>query len=86
MSKDINLFKPPSLDACRSCVKTRKKVKSHKDPVELNKSHLDIVSDVHRQFLKSYNDSKYFVSFLDDWDKSSNIILFNRKSDTLVAF
>ena len=67
ISKDINFFKPSSSDVCKSCVKTRKKSKSYKNPVQLNKASLDLVySDVHKQFSESYDDGKYFDSFLDD--------------------
>ena len=63
------------------------KVKSHKDPVQPSKAPLDLVySDVHGPFPKSYNGTKYFVSFLNDWDRSSDIILLNKKSNALAAF
>lgn len=87
MSKGIDLSKPPPSDACGPCAKTGMKVESHKDPVQPGKAPLDLVySDVHGPFPESYDGAKYFVSFLDDWDKSSDIILLGGKSDALAAF
>ena len=63
------------------------KVETHKDPIQHGKAPLDLIhSDVHGPFLESYYGAKYFVSFLDDWDKSLDIILLGGKCDALAAF
>ena len=63
------------------------KVETHKDPIQPGKAPLDLIhSDVHGPFSQSYDGAKYIVSFLDDWDKSSDIILLGGKFDVLAAF
>lgn len=63
------------------------KVETHRDPIQPGKAPLDLIhSDVHGPFPESYDGAKYFVSFLDDWGKSSDIILLGGKSDALAAF
>ena len=63
------------------------KVETHKHLIPPGKALLDLIHlDVHGSFPDSYDSDKYFVSFLDNWDKSSNIILLGGKSDALAAF
>ena len=87
MSKGIDLSKPPPADACPPFTRSGMKVETHKDPIQPGKAPLDLIySDVHGLFPYSYDRAKYFVSFLDDWDKSSDIIVLGGKSDALAAF
>ena len=87
MSKGIDLSKPPPSDACGPYAKTGMKVESYKNLVQPGKAPLDLVyNNVHGPFRESYNGAQYFVSFLDDWDKSSDIIFLGGKSDALAAF
>ncbi len=86
MSKGIDLSKPPPTDACPPCVKIGMKAETHKDPIEPGKALLDFIhSNVHGHLPQSYDGDKYFVSFLEDRDKSSDIILLGGKSDALAA-
>lgn len=87
MSKGIDLLKLPPADACITYAKIGMKVETHRDPIQPGKAPLNLIySDVHRSFPKSYDGAKYFVSFLDDWNKSCDIILLSKKSDALATF
>lgn len=87
IAKSIDLSKSSPSDTCGPYTKTEIKVESHKAAIQLGKALLDLVySNVYRLFPEGYDSAKYFIGFLDDWNKLFNIILLSRKSDILVAF
>ena len=87
MSKEIDFSKLPPNDICIPCAKTGMKVKTHKDYIQPGRAFLDLIhSDIYGPFLKSDDGAKYFVTFLNDWDKASDIVLLRGKSDVLAAF
>ena len=87
MSKGIDLSKYPPADTCGPCAKTGIKVESYKVPVQSSQAVLDLIySGVLGPFIESYDGAKYFVTFLDNWDKLSDIILLAGKSEVLAIF
>lgn len=87
MSKNIDFSKLPLNNACIPYTKTVIKVKTHKDYIQPRRALFDpIHGDIHGPFSSSYNGRKYFVAFLDNWDKASDIVLLEGKSDIFAAF
>lgn len=87
ISRSIDLSKSSPSNTCRPYTKTEIKVESYKAPIQLGKTPLDLVyNNVYRLFPRGYDNAKYFIGFLDDWNKLSDIILLDKKSDTLVTF
>lgn len=87
MSKRIDLSKPPPTDACLPCSQAKMHVEPHKDKIEPGKYFLDLIhSDVSGPYIQSCSGAKYYVTFLDDYDKTSEFILLSSKDGVLAAF
>lgn len=87
MSEEIDVSKPPPSDACPFCSRTKIYGKPNKDEIEPSQFFLDMIhSDVLNLYLLSYLGCKYYISFLNGYDKTSEIILYSSKYGVLSAF
>lgn len=82
-----DFFKLPLNDTCILCAKTGIKVESYKDHIQPKKASLDLIhNNVFGLFPLNYDGIKYFITFLDNYNKALDIILPKRKSNVFVAF
>ena len=87
MSEGIDLSKPPPTDACPPCSKAKMHVEPHQDKIEPGQFLLDLIhSDVSGPYLPSCSRAKYYVTFLDDYDKTSEVVLISSKDRELSPF
>ena len=87
MSEVINLSKPPSTDACFSYSQAKIHVKPNQDKIELGQFFLDpIHSNILGPYLPSCLGAKYYVTFVDNYDITSKVILLSSKDGVLSDF
>lgn len=62
-------------------------VQSYKDKIKLGQYLLDLIySNIFGPYLLSYLKAKYYITFLDNYKKTSEIVLFSIKDRILSAF
>ena len=87
MSEGIDLSKPPPTDACPPCSQAKMKTEPHKDKIEAGQYPLDLInSNVSGPYIWSCSGAKYYVTFLDNYDKTLEVILFSSKNGILTSF
>lgn len=87
MSEGIDSSKPLTTDVCPPSSQAKMHVESHKDNIEPGLHLLDLIhSDVSSLYIQSCSGAKYYVTFLDDYDKTSEVILLSSKNGVLAAF
>ena len=61
---------------------------SYKSYIRFRRRELDLIySDICDSITsRGYNDNKYFIIFIDDWDKRSEVEVIEFKSEVFFAF
>ena len=79
MPKAKNLYKP--------CIVTKDKANEHKSYIHSRKRLLDLVhSNIIRPFNYSYRGGKYFITFLNNYNKRLEVEILESKSDVYSAY
>ena len=87
MLNGIDLSKPLPINACFSCSRAKMYIEPHQDKIEPGQFLLDLIySDVSGPYPPSCSGAKYYVTFLDDYDKTSEVVLLSSKDGVLSAF
>ena len=88
MSKGMDLTKvPKATDPCEPCTIAKGKAGEHKSHIRPGKCPLDLVhSDITGPFTRGRKGGKYFITFLDDYTKRSEVEVLERKSDAYAAY
>lgn len=87
MSEGINLSKPPPTDVCPPYSQAKMHIEPHKNKIEPGQYPLDLIySDVSGPYIWNCFEAKYYVTFLDNYDKTSKVILLSSKDGILAAF
>ena len=88
MSKGIDLTKAPKAkDPCEPCTITKGKAGEHKSRIRPGRCPLDLVhSDITGPFDRGCKGGKYFITFLDDFDKRSKVEILESKSDAYAVY
>ena len=88
MSKGMDLTKmPKATDPCGPCTVAKGKAGEHKSHIRPGKRPLDLVhSDITGPFDRGRKGGKYFITFLDDYDKRSEVEVLEKKSDAYAAY
>ena len=87
MSHKIDLLKPLPTDACFLCSKAKMHTKPYQDKIELGQFLLNLIHiDVSGPYSPSFLEAKYYVIFLDDYNKTSEVIPLSSKDRVLSAF
>ena len=88
MSKGIDLTKvPEAKDPCEPCTVAKGKAGEHKSHIRPGKRPLDLVhSDITGPFDRGRGGGKYFITFLDDYDKRLEVEILESKSNTYTAY
>ena len=88
ISKGINLTKVPKLkDPYEPYTIAKGKAGEHKSHIRPRKYLLDLVhSDITGPFDRGCGGGKYFITFLDDYDKRSEVEVLESKSDAYAAY
>ena len=87
MSKGIDLSKTPPEDVCISCTEANMQVEPHRDMIQPGQDPLDMVhSDISGPHTTGIYVAKYYVTFLCNATKRSEVIVLKEKSGVLPAF
>lgn len=87
MVNGIDLTKPLPHRACEPCSIGNLQAEPHRDRIEPGLEPLDLVhSDVTGPFIEGLYGATYFVTFLCDATKTSEVVLLTKKSGVLPAF
>ena len=88
MLKGINLIKvPKAKDSCELCMVAKGKAGEYKSYICLKKCLLDLVhSNIIGPFNCSYGGGKYFITFLDNYNKRLEVEILESKSDAYGAY
>lgn len=87
MSEEINLLKPSSRDAYPLYYKAKMHFESHLVKIESGQFLLNLIySDVSGPYWPSCSGAKYYVTFLNNYDKTFKVILLLSKNRVLSAF
>lgn len=87
MSNRIDLSKPLPIGACFPCSKAKMHIKPYQDKIELDQILLDLIhSDVSSPYLSICLGAKYYITYLDDYNKTSKVVLLSRKDGVLSVF
>ena len=74
-------------NACFVCAEVRMKTKIHKNFIRSNRYINELIyNDLTEFFDFNVYEIKYYIIFLNDWFKRSEIYLFNRKSNVFKIF
>ena len=88
MFTSMNLIKTFSKkNACSVCAEARIKTKTYKNFIRSNRYVNELIhNDLTEFFDFNVYKVKYYIIFLNDWFKRSEIYFFNRKSDVFKIF
>lgn len=87
MLKEIYQSKSLLIYNCSPCSKAKMHVEPYQDKIKPGQYLLDLIySDVSGLDLQSYSRAKYYIIFLNDYDKTSKVIQFFSKNGVLAAF
>lgn len=86
--KGINLMKVPKVkDPYKPCTVVKGKAGKYKSYIYLRKYLLDLVhSDIIGPFNYSYRGGKYFIIFLNNYNKRSEVEILESKSNAYTAY
>lgn len=87
MSNGIELAKSLPTDTCFFCSKAKIHIESNQDKIKPSQFLLDLIhSDVSSSYLLNCLGAKYYVTFLDNYNKTSEVILLLSKDGVLSTF
>lgn len=87
MSKRIDLSKSPPIDAYPLYSKAKMYDELYQDKIKFGQFSLDLIhSDVSGSYLPSYLRAKDYITFFDNYDKTSKVVLLLSQNRVLSAF
>ena len=87
ISNGIDSSKPSPIEAYFPCSKAKIYIQPYQNKIELGQFSIDLIkSKISSPYHESYSRAKYYITFFDDYDKTSEVVLFSSKDGVLLTF
>lgn len=87
MSKEIDVLKPPLINICSLCSEDKLYIDPYKVKIKPSKHLWDLIySDVSDLYIWNFSMVKYYITFLDNYNKTLEVVLLSSKNEVLAAF